>query len=76
MQKQMTISMDEAVYDGLVRTVGHDRIGQFLEDLARPHVVTTDLTEAYAAMAADGDRETAALAFSESLIGDGSDASR
>ena len=76
MQKQMTISMDEAVYDGLVRTVGREKIGQFLEDLARLHVVTTNLAEAYAAMAADGEREAAALAFSEALIGDGSDASR
>jgi hypothetical protein len=76
MQKQMTISMDEAVYDGLVRTVGREKIGKFLEDLARPHVITNDLAEAYAAMAADGDREAAALAFSEALIGDGNDAPR
>ena len=39
MQKRMTISIDEEVYDGLVRVVGRRKISQFLEDLARPHVV-------------------------------------
>jgi len=39
MHKKMTITLDEAVYDGLFRVVGRRKISQFLEDLARPHVL-------------------------------------
>src|SRR5205807_2007546 len=53
MHKRMTISIDEDVYDGLVRVVGRRKISQFLENLARPHVVGESLESAYAAMAAD-----------------------
>lgn len=38
MQRRMTITMDEAVYEGLVRVVGRRKISAFLEALARPHV--------------------------------------
>lgn len=76
MHKRMTISIDEQVYDGLVRVVGRRKISQFLEDLARPHVVGESLESAYKAMAADEARESEALAWSEALIGDGQDAAR
>ena len=76
MHKRMTISIDEAVYDGLVRVVGRPKISQFLEDLARPHEVNDDLASGYQAMAEDTKRERAALEWSNSLIGDVSDASR
>ena len=45
MQKRMTITMDEAVYEGLVRVVGRRKISAFIESLARPHVVGDDLAE-------------------------------
>ena len=70
MQKRMTITMDEAVYEGLVRVVGRRKISGFLESLARPHVVTDDLAEGYKAMGQDELREQEALAWSEALIGD------
>lgn len=76
MHKRMTISIDEDVYDGLVRVIGRRKISQFLEDLARPHVVGESLEDAYAEMAADEAREGEALAWSEALIADGSDATR
>jgi predicted CopG family antitoxin len=76
MQKRMTISIDEAVYDGLVRVVGRRKISRYLEDLARPHVVGEDLEQAYRAMAADTEREAEALEWSEALIGDVDHASR
>ena len=76
MQKRMTISIDEAVYDGLVRVVGRRKISQFLEDLARPHVVTDELLAGYQAMAADTEREREALEWSNALIGDAADATR
>ena len=68
MQKRMTITMDEEVYDGLVRLVGRRKISGFLENLARPHVVTDDLAAGYRAMADDFVREQEALAWSEALI--------
>ena len=74
--KRMTISIDENVYDGLVRVIGRRKISQFLEDLARPHVVGESLEDAYARMANDEHRETEALDWSNSLIGDGVDVAR
>lgn len=76
MQKRMTISIDEAVYDGLVRVVGRRKISKFLEDIARPLVVKDDLESGYQAMAADQEREREALEWSNALIGDANDAAR
>lgn len=39
MQKRLTITVDESVYDGLYRTVGARRISRFIAALIRPHVV-------------------------------------
>lgn len=76
MQKRMTITMDEAVYEGLVRVVGRRKISAFLESLARPHVVDDDLSAGYRAMGQDTAREQDALAWSEALIGDAVNATR
>jgi hypothetical protein len=70
MQKRMTITMDEVVYEGLVRVVGRRKISAFLEKLARPHVVGDDLSAGYLAMGQDAAREQDALAWSEALVGD------
>ena len=69
MQKRMTITIDEVVYEGLVRVVGR-KISAFLERLARPHVLGDDLSAGYQAMGQDVAREQDALAWSEALIGD------
>ena len=68
MSKKLTITLDDAVYDGLYRVVGSRRISRFIERLVRPHVL--DLDAAYAAMAEDEGREAEALAWSEALIAD------
>lgn len=70
MHKKMTITLDEAVYDGLYRTVGKRRMSQFIEELVRPHVLDSVLDEGYRAMAADTEREKEALEWSNALIGD------
>ncbi|HEX8360680.1 MAG TPA: hypothetical protein VF613_11245 [Longimicrobium sp.] len=44
MQKKLTITVDETVYDGLYRKVGPRRISQFIEDLVRPRLVAEKLT--------------------------------
>lgn len=73
MQKKLTIMVDEAVYEGLYRTVGPRRISRFIEELVRPHLIAEDLAIGYSEMAADADREEEAEAWSEALIGDGFD---
>ena len=76
MQKKLTITIDEEVYKGLHAVVGRGRISRFLEDLARPHVVSRDLDAAYKEMAADGVREAEAEEWCEAMIGDLSDETR
>ena len=70
MNRKLTITVSEAVYDGIHRTIGRRRISQFIEKLARPHVLSEDVETAYRDMAADEAREREALAWSEGLIGD------
>lgn len=76
MQKKLTITVDEAVYEGLYRVVGPRRISQFIEALLRPHVVRENLDQAYAEMARDKTREATAEAWSEALAADASDEAR
>jgi predicted CopG family antitoxin len=76
MQKKLTITVDEAVYDGLYRAVGPRRISQFIEDLVRPHVTEGDLASEYARMAADEDREAEAHEWAEALLPDVADEAR
>ena len=76
MHKRMTITLDEAVYEGLYRTVGKRRISQFIEDLVRPHVLGTSLDDGYRAMAADEEREMEAREWSNALAKDISDEAR
>lgn len=70
MHKQMTITLDEDVYEGLYRTVGKRKMSQFIEDLLRPHVMDTSLDKGYRAMAADTAREDAALTWCNALSGE------
>lgn len=71
MQKRMTITMDEDVYEGLFRVVGRGKVSQFLQELARPHVLqNAALDEGYRAMAADVQYEAAAGQWIDGLIGD------
>ncbi len=76
MHKRMTITLDEAVYNGLYRTVGQRRMSQFIEDLLRPHVLDSALDSGYQAMAADLEREAEALAWCNALVGDMADVTR
>ncbi len=76
MHKRMTITLDEAVYEGLNRTVGKRRMSQFIEDLLRPHVLDTALDDGYRAMAADQEREAQATEWCNALAGDVADAAR
>jgi len=76
MQKKLTITIDEEVYKGLHAVIGRGRISRFLEDLARPHVVSRELEAAYQEMAGEEVREAEAEEWAEGLIGDVADATR
>ena len=76
MQKKLTITLDETVYDGLHRVIGRRRISRFIEELVRPHILAQDLEVAYQHMAQDETREAEALAWSEATVSDVSDAPR
>ena len=39
MQKKLTVTVDEEVYEGLHKTIGPRKISKFIEELVRPHVV-------------------------------------
>jgi len=76
MQKKLTISVDEKVYEGLHKRIGAGRISHFIEDLVRPHVLDEEFELAYVQMAQDEERETEALEWAEATCGDVSDEPR
>ncbi|MDH4137806.1 MAG: addiction module antitoxin [Anaerolineae bacterium] len=76
MQKKLTITIDEQVYEGLHAVIGRGRISRFIEDLVRPHVIHQELEAAYKQMAQDEERETEALEWAEATVGDVSDEAR
>ena len=76
MQKKLTVTIDEEVYEGLRTVIGPRKISRFIEDLVRPHVVKRDMYAAYKEMAADRIRESEALEWAEGTIGDLTDEER
>jgi predicted CopG family antitoxin len=58
---QLTITVDEDVYDGLYKVVGCRHISRFIEQLVHPHVLHKELDAAYQQMVQDEARETEAL---------------
>lgn len=76
MHKRMTISLTEAVYEGLHRTIGKRRMSQFIEDLLRPHVMDSTLDQGYMAMASDQQREAEAMEWTRALAKDMTDEAR
>jgi len=76
MQKKLTITVDQRVYDGLHTVIGRRRISKFIESLVRPHVIGKDLEVAYQQMAQDEAREAEALEWAEATVGDIADETR
>jgi len=68
MQKKLTITVDEEVYDGLHRIVGARKISRFVEDLVRPHLALNAMEAGYARMAADAHREQEASEWAEATL--------
>ena len=61
MQKKLTITIDQDVYDGLYRIAGKRKISRFIESLVWPYV----MEEGYRQMAADVEREAEAMEWVE-----------
>ena len=76
MQKKLTVTIDEEVYEGLREIIGPRKISRFIEDLVRPHVTRKGIYAAYEEMAADEIRESEALEWAEATIGDMNDEER
>lgn len=70
MQKKLTITVDEEVYEGLRKTIGPRKISRFVQELVRPHVVRPSLESAYAEMARDKKREKEAMEWAEATFKD------
>jgi predicted CopG family antitoxin len=65
MQKKLTITIDEEVYEGLHKTIGPRKISRYIQEIVRPHVVRPNLESAYAEMAKDKEREKDAGEWTE-----------
>lgn len=65
MQKKLTITVDEEVYEGLHKTIGPRKISRFVQEIVRPHVVRPNIEAAYAEMAKDKKREKEAAEWAE-----------
>lgn len=76
MQKKLTITLEEEIYEGLHQVIGPRRISRFIEDLVRPYVLHPDLEAGYQAMAEDEAREAEALEWAEALVGEVADETR
>jgi hypothetical protein len=76
MRRKLTLTIDEAVYEGLHRRIGARRISGFVEDLVRPHVVDLDedaLAAAYQQWAEDEEEVREAIEWSDALLEDTTD---
>ena len=65
MQKKLTITIDEEVYEGLHKTIGPRKISRYIQEIVRPQVVRPNLESAYAEMAKDKKREKEADEWAE-----------
>ncbi len=76
MQKKLTITLDERVYEGLHSVVGRRRISRFIESLVRPHVIAEGLDAAYRQMAGEEAREAEASEWVDGTSGEVGDEAR
>ena len=70
MQRKLTVTIDEEVYEGLREVIGPRKISRFIEDLVRPHVIKKEIYTAYKEMSMDEVRESEAVEWAEATFGD------
>lgn len=71
MQRTLTISIDDTLYQELSERIGVEHIDEAIEDILRSMLdEPVDLDEEYRAMAADENREREAREWADGLIED------
>lgn len=73
MSQQLTITLDQKVYDKLQADVGANHISAFIESLLQPHTGANNLEAEYRRMAEDKVHEAQAMKWSKATIGDVND---
>ncbi len=68
MQKRLTLTIEQEIYERLQKASGKRNMSRFIEELLRPIVVHPDLEASYSAMAKDKRRETQAAAWAEASM--------
>jgi hypothetical protein len=68
--RKLTILLDDRIYDRLHAAAGKRRVGRFVEQLVRDRLLDEDLDGAYAALAAEEEREAEALEWADATLGD------
>lgn len=76
MQKKLTITVNERLYERPHKVIGRGNISGFIESLLRPYLLSENLEDAYRRMAEDETRESEALEWSEGTTGDIADEPR
>ncbi len=76
MQKKLTITVDNRVYEGLHAVIGRGNISRFLEQLARPYLFPQELETAYRDMASNEVREREASEWVDAATPDAADETR
>jgi predicted CopG family antitoxin len=70
MQKKLTITIDEQVYQKLYSVIGSGKISKFIESLVKPHLITNELENSYFSMGNDVTREQEAFEWIEGSLHD------
>jgi predicted CopG family antitoxin len=68
MQKKLTITIEENIYNDLHSVIGRGKISKFIENIIKPHVTIDNLRLAYQEMAQDKQREKEACEWGEGVI--------
>ena len=68
MQKKLTITIDEQVYNALYAVIGSGKISKFIENSIKPRLITSELEKAYLTMSKDTQREQEALEWTEGVL--------
>ena len=65
MQKKLTITIEENIYNDLHLVVGKGKISKFIERIIKPYITKDNLRLAYQTMAKDKQREKESAQYAE-----------
>jgi len=73
MQKKLTITIGDDLYEGLCNRISPRKISTFIEQRVRPHVIVKEREHAHKAMSRDEARKTRAMQWTDAMFEDGSE---